>query len=99
MNRGSQDPAARAILESSMAMAQKLSLSTVAEGVESPSELAMMRDMDRRGVAIQRSRLGDGWDNAGQSGLADAGRCQHLYWRDDGQRWRVGGGLDERVWQ
>ena len=45
VNRGIQDSAARAILESSMAMAQKLSLSTVAEGVETEAELAMMRDM------------------------------------------------------
>jgi PAS domain S-box-containing protein len=45
VNRGGQDPAARAILESSMAMAQKLSLSTVAEGVETDAELAMVRDM------------------------------------------------------
>ncbi len=45
VNRGIQDSAARAILESSMGMAQKLSLSTVAEGVENEAELAMMRDM------------------------------------------------------
>jgi len=45
VNRGLQDPAARAILESSMAMAQKLSLSTVAEGVETEEELALMRGM------------------------------------------------------
>ena len=45
VNRGLQDPAARAILESSMAMAQKLSLSTVAEGVETEDELALMRGM------------------------------------------------------
>jgi EAL domain-containing protein (putative c-di-GMP-specific phosphodiesterase class I)/ActR/RegA family two-component response regulator len=45
VNRGIQDSAARAILESSMAMAQKLSLSTVAEGVETEEELAMMREM------------------------------------------------------
>ena len=45
VNRGLQDPAARAILESSMAMAQKLSLSTVAEGVETDGELALMRGM------------------------------------------------------
>ena len=50
VNRGGQDPAARAILESSMAMAQKLSLSTVAEGVENDAELAMMRDMGCGGV-------------------------------------------------
>jgi EAL domain-containing protein (putative c-di-GMP-specific phosphodiesterase class I) len=45
VNRGLQDPAARAILESSMAMAQKLSLSTVAEGLETEGELALMRGM------------------------------------------------------
>lgn len=45
VNRGLQDPAARAILESSLAMAQKLSLSTVAEGVETEDELALMRGM------------------------------------------------------
>lgn len=45
VNRGQQDPAARAILESSMAMAQKLSLSTVAEGVETDGELSLMRGM------------------------------------------------------
>ena len=45
VNRGQHDPAARAILESSMAMAQKLSLSTVAEGVETEEELALMRGM------------------------------------------------------
>jgi len=45
VNRGLHDPAARAILESSMAMAQKLSLSTVAEGVETEDELALMRGM------------------------------------------------------
>ena len=50
VNRGIQDPAARAILESSMGMAQKLSLSTVAEGVETDSELAMMRDMGCQSV-------------------------------------------------
>ena len=50
VNRGMQDPAARAILESSMAMAQKLSLSTVAEGVETDAELAMMREMGCQGV-------------------------------------------------
>ena len=45
VNRGTQDSAARAILESSMAMAQKLGLKTVAEGVESEGELELMRDI------------------------------------------------------
>ena len=45
VNRGSSDSAARAILESSMVMAQKLKLSTVAEGVESEVELELMRDL------------------------------------------------------
>ena len=45
VNRGVRDAAARAILESSMAMAQKLNLSTVAEGVETPEELELMRDL------------------------------------------------------
>ena len=45
VNRGTQDSAARAILESSMAMAQKLELTTVAEGVETESELELMRDL------------------------------------------------------
>ena len=45
VNRGMQDAAARAILESSMAMAQKLNLSTVAEGVETPDELELMRSL------------------------------------------------------
>ena len=43
VNRGAQDSAARAILESSMAMAQKLKLTTVAEGVETDAELQFMR--------------------------------------------------------
>ncbi len=45
VNRGTQDSAARAILESSMAMAQKLDLVTVAEGVETEAELELMRDL------------------------------------------------------
>jgi PAS domain S-box-containing protein len=45
VNRGAQDPAARAILESSLGMAQKLKLSTVAEGVETQSDLDLMRRM------------------------------------------------------
>ena len=45
VNRGTQDSAARAILESSMAMAQKLELTTVAEGVETEGELELMRDL------------------------------------------------------
>ena len=45
VNRGIQDSAARAILESSMAMAQKLDLVTVAEGVETEAELELMRDL------------------------------------------------------
>ena len=43
VNRGAVDPAARAILESSLDMAQKLKLVTVAEGVETPAELELMR--------------------------------------------------------
>ncbi|MEO7937094.1 MAG: EAL domain-containing protein, partial [Burkholderiaceae bacterium] len=43
--RGSRDAAARAILESSMAMATKLSLRTVAEGVETEQELALVRQL------------------------------------------------------
>ena len=45
VNRGTTDSAARAILESSMAMAQKLELTTVAEGVETAAELELMRDL------------------------------------------------------
>ena len=45
VNRGTLDSAARAILESSMAMAQKLGLTTVAEGVETAAELELMRDI------------------------------------------------------
>ena len=43
MSIGAVDPAARAILESSLDMAQKLKLVTVAEGVETPAELELMR--------------------------------------------------------
>ncbi len=43
--RGTRDAAARAILESSMAMATKLSLRTVAEGVETAQELALVRQL------------------------------------------------------
>jgi PAS domain S-box-containing protein len=43
VGRGSQDAAARAILESSMGMAQKLGLTTVAEGVETQADLELMR--------------------------------------------------------
>jgi EAL domain-containing protein (putative c-di-GMP-specific phosphodiesterase class I) len=45
VNKGQQDPAARAILESSMGMAQKLGLVTVAEGVETVGELALVREL------------------------------------------------------
>ena len=45
VNRGTLDSAARAILESSMAMAQKLGLTTEAEGVETEAELELMRDI------------------------------------------------------
>ena len=41
--RGTRDAAARAILESSMAMSTKMALRTVAEGVETEEELAMVR--------------------------------------------------------
>ncbi len=43
--RGSHDAAARAILESSVAMATKLDLRTVAEGVETAQELALVREL------------------------------------------------------
>jgi PAS domain S-box-containing protein len=45
VNKGRHDPAARAILESSMGMAQKLGLITVAEGVETVEELALVREL------------------------------------------------------
>lgn len=43
--KGNQDVAARAILESSMDMAQKLRLFTVAEGVETPADLELVRSL------------------------------------------------------
>lgn len=43
--RGTRDSAARAILESSMAMATKMALRTVAEGVETEEELALVREL------------------------------------------------------
>jgi|GEM_PF-59260 len=55
--RGTRDAAARAILESSMAMANKLDLRTVAEGVETPAELALVRELgcdDVQGFLIAR---------------------------------------------
>jgi EAL domain-containing protein (putative c-di-GMP-specific phosphodiesterase class I) len=45
VQRGTRDAAARAILESSMAMAGKLELRTVAEGVETQAELQLMREL------------------------------------------------------
>ncbi len=45
VQRSTHDAAARAILESSMAMAGKLKLRTVAEGVETEGELQLMRDL------------------------------------------------------
>ncbi len=45
VSKGSQDAAARAILESSMDMAHKLGLSTVAEGVETEADLELMRTL------------------------------------------------------
>ncbi|MEO6625173.1 MAG: EAL domain-containing protein [Burkholderiaceae bacterium] len=50
VNRGARDAAARAILESSMAMAQKLNLRTVAEGVETQVELDLMHDLGCDGI-------------------------------------------------
>ncbi|MFZ5472789.1 MAG: EAL domain-containing protein, partial [Pseudomonadota bacterium] len=38
-----QDPMARSILESSVEMAKKLNLTTVAEGVETPEDLEVVR--------------------------------------------------------
>ncbi len=43
--RGTRDAAARAILESSMAMSTKMALRTVAEGVETEDELALVRQL------------------------------------------------------
>ena len=45
VSKGGEDAAARAILESSMDMAHKLSLSTVAEGVETELELKLVRSL------------------------------------------------------
>ena len=45
VNRGIQDVDAMAILESSMDMARKLGLSTVAEGVETEAELELIRSL------------------------------------------------------
>jgi len=57
VNRGIRDSAARAILESSIAMATKLHLRTVAEGVETQEELALVRELgcdDVQGFLIAR---------------------------------------------
>ena len=57
VQRGTRDAAARAILESSMAMASKLELRTVAEGVETEAELELMRELgfdDVQGYLIAR---------------------------------------------
>jgi EAL domain-containing protein (putative c-di-GMP-specific phosphodiesterase class I) len=43
--KGAEDGAARAILESSMDMAHKLNLSTVAEGVETELDLKLVRSL------------------------------------------------------
>ncbi len=45
VNKGTSDPAARAILEGSMDMARKLKLSSVAEGVETQAELELIRSL------------------------------------------------------
>ncbi len=45
VQRSTHDAAARAIMESSMAMAGKLMLRTVAEGVETEGELQLMREL------------------------------------------------------
>lgn len=45
VSRGTQDASARAILESSMDMARKLGLSTVAEGVETLQDLELVRTL------------------------------------------------------
>ncbi|MGB7598109.1 MAG: EAL domain-containing protein, partial [Gallionella sp.] len=45
VNKGTTDPAARAILEGSMDMARKLKLSSVAEGVETQAELELIRSL------------------------------------------------------
>jgi PAS domain S-box-containing protein len=57
VQRSTRDAAARAILESSMAMAGKLDLRTVAEGVETEAELRLMRELgfdDIQGYLIAR---------------------------------------------
>ncbi|MBP6503892.1 MAG: EAL domain-containing protein [Rhodoferax sp.] len=57
VQRSTRDAAARAILESSMAMAGKLDLRTVAEGVETEAELQLMRELgfdDIQGYLIAR---------------------------------------------
>lgn len=45
VSKGAEDAAARAILESSMDMAHKLNLSTVAEGVETELDLKLVRSL------------------------------------------------------
>jgi len=45
VSKASSDSSARAILESSMDMAQKLGLSTVAEGVETEKDLEIIRTL------------------------------------------------------
>jgi EAL domain-containing protein (putative c-di-GMP-specific phosphodiesterase class I)/signal transduction histidine kinase/PleD family two-component response regulator len=45
VSKGGEDEAARAILESSMDMAHKLNLSTVAEGVETEKDLKLVRGL------------------------------------------------------
>jgi EAL domain-containing protein (putative c-di-GMP-specific phosphodiesterase class I) len=47
---GQQDAAQRALLERSMAMARQLQLGTIAEGVESPGELAWAQSLGCDGV-------------------------------------------------
>ena len=57
VQRAGRDAAARAILESSLAMAGKLELTTVAEGVETQAELDLMRELgfdDVQGHLIAR---------------------------------------------
>ncbi len=45
VSKGAQDATARAILQSSMDMARRMSLSTVAEGVETEADLELVRKM------------------------------------------------------
>ncbi|KAB2314568.1 EAL domain-containing protein [Betaproteobacteria bacterium SCN2] len=45
VSKGVHDPAARAILQGSMDMARKMSLSTVAEGVETEADLNLVRQL------------------------------------------------------